>query len=203
MNSTNAAAVLLAQMLVSPPGWNTLHTLDTLDGKQVPRVLWHDATDWRRLAYRLDAYGYEFEPAVGVVPYMDQGSFRLYGRSAVVWARVETPAQLRALERFHPGPTLMLRDGGSRATALWALRRQLPSEDAERVSRHMQHHLGAPKKHAACSFEVPSPLSVLRDGRKKPVPVTVERCDPEAVYSVGEVCRSLPRRIPDPLAWRK
>jgi hypothetical protein len=134
-------------------------------------------------------------------PYLDRGSRRLMASTGASWVRCETGAQVRALEAFDPEPSLILREGGSvRHVAFWFHPRPLEQEGSEKLCRHLAHKLRTPKKYASY-LEITPPGAVIRDGRSRPLPVVVAGGTRELV-TVRTLCRTLPREIPDPDAWR-
>lgn len=123
--------------------------------------------------------------------------------SSVLWAATETPDQVKALQRFRPAPTLVLREGSSsRRMALWALERPLAWEWCVRANKRIAHRLRAPKKFADPDlFAVPAPGTCLHLGRARPAPVSVELLEPVA-YTARAVVGRL-KDAPDPQAWRR
>lgn len=145
-------------------------------------------------------FGWSGDLEVACRPYHDFGSFRLMADSGCVWARCETGKQVDALAAFDCEPTLILRDGSTvRHTAFWSVGRALSPEDGAKVNRHLAHKLRAPKKWAEQLWLRP-PGAVDRSG-KRPVPIVHAGGSGEC-YSIGRVCRTLPREIPDPNLWR-
>lgn len=133
-------------------------------------------------------------------PYLDRGSRRLMASTGAVWVRTESGRQASALSAFPLEPSLVLREGGSpRHVAFWFMRRELDYEDGVKVNRHLAHALRVPKKWAEQMVFAP-PGAVIRSG-KRPVQVGVAGGS-EELYSMRQLARHLPRRIPDPLAWR-
>jgi hypothetical protein len=168
------------------------------DGKRV--TAWPPARDRRWFLDICRDFGWAGDLVLAARPYLDRGSFRLLADSACVWARCETGKQVRALEAFDVEPTLVLRDGSTvRHTAFWALTRRLPFEDGVKVNRHLAHKLGTAKKHAEQLWFRP-PGSIDRSGSRA-VPIVHAGGSGED-YAVGRVCRTLPRTLPDPDAWR-
>lgn len=130
---------------------------------------------------------------------------RGWGTSAVpaLHVRVEGKKQADRLRNFRPVPTFVIREGSTtRYVALWMLRAPLRKwSDSTRANKRIAHALGASKKNCfAGDFSFPVPGSVLRAGRKRPVPVVVARAGLEA-YTVREVVGRL-RDAPDPESWR-
>lgn len=197
------ALELFAAMLTAREGYHAIHGLGP-DGRGITRRLrvWHPADDWRGLARRLRSIE---EPEMAVVPRQAEGEtmFALT-KGSVVWAVTRTGRDVEALERFRPVPTLQVSEGDSvRHTALWALRAEHRMDDVLRVCRHLAHGLGTQKKFATQDCPLRPPGALLTEGRKRPLVVKVVRADAEAVYPVAEVCRRLPRRIPEPFDFTK
>lgn len=133
--------------------------------------------------------------------YLDRGSRRLMGDTGASWVRAETGHQVAALEAFDPEPSLVLREGGTvRHVAFWFHPRPLGPDAGERLNRHLAHRLRCAKKWAA-QLDFAPPGSVIREGRARPLPVVVAGGSSDLV-TVRELCRTLPRAIPDPDAWR-
>lgn len=169
------------------------------DGKRVTAWPGVDRRQW--IAGICEDFGWTGDVEWAARPYMDRGSRRLLAESGAVWARCESGAQVRALEAFDPEPSLVLRDGGTvRHTAFWFLPRPVKSDDGEKLCRHLAHKLRTPKKFAAQLVFSP-PGAVIRAGRSRPLPV-VAAGGTGGLVTVRELCRSLPRVIPDPDAWR-
>lgn len=194
-------AIDLFAAMLAGHGYHGIRGLGEDGRGNVRRVrVWRRADDWRSVARTLRLLD---EPELQVVARAAEGddSWTVLGAN-VVWARTETAKQQEALARFRPVPTLWLTEGDSvRSTALWATRGALKTNDAVRVSRHIAHALGTPKKFATEDCLLRPPGALLTEGRKRPLVVKVVRADAGAIYPVGEVCRRLPRQIPDPDAW--
>lgn len=193
-----SAAGLLAQMLCTARGSVDLHGRGN-DGKRY--VLSTPAAEWELLARRIERVRGTDEPRLHAIPRLAPGDM-FCGDSGVVWCEVTGTAQAEALERFRPVPTLTLQVGDTtRRMALWGLRKSLRPPECTKVNRHLSHKLGAAKKHADTDWMFWPPGTVLHTGRERPVPVKAVQMNVEGVYAIGEVCRSLPRSIPDPGAW--
>jgi hypothetical protein len=158
-------------------------------------------TDRRRFLRWCTFHGWSSELTFGVRPYLERRSRRLYADSGAMWARVETNAQVRALEAFNPEPSLVLREGASvKHWAFWFVRQALDPDDGVKVNKHLAHKLGTKKLHAEQAF-IPPAGAVLREGRARPCPVVVAGGSGE-LLNVGRVCATLPHEIPDPQAWK-
>ncbi len=122
--------------------------------------------------------------------------------AAVLWARVEGKAQVKALERFRPSPTFVVSEGAtSRKVALWSLSRPWGFEVVERANRRIAYALRAAPKWGVPEFDFPAPGSCLRAGRVRPVPVVFDWFDPRGVYTAREVVGAL-KEPPSRDAWR-
>ena len=192
MTEQDALELLFVAGAAVGPGWHTLH------------VPGRDA-GWLHTSNR-DAF-MELVPALGwdgatlsILPTRELGDPSWRTNSAVLWARTETRKSAAILRRFKPVPSLVLRDGQTcRYVAVWLIRKPVMPFDAERVNRHIAHRLGCPKKYASAEFTFRPPGGVDRS-KTRPVPVVVAGGTGET-YAMREVCRTLPRQIPDPLAW--
>jgi hypothetical protein len=123
-----------------------------------------------------------------------------------LWVRVESKAAAARLRRFPLRPTLVIGEGrAARETAFWALRTPHNVEQAQRANNRLAYHLrcrrggrDAPANPDEFTFAPPGTL--LREGRKRPVPVTVRRLGAER-YAARRLYGWL-RDPPDPDAWR-
>jgi hypothetical protein len=155
---------------------------------------------WRRLA---DTQTWDGDLAVYLCPWLDRGSFLHPARSGVVWAHLESGDSCARLSRFRVRPTLVVSEGGSvRRTAVWALTRPLSHDWCERANRRLAHFFRGPKKHCGTTGRLYIPGTVLRAGRKRPVPASVEEFNPDAIYTARQVVGAL-KDAPDPDAWRQ
>ena len=112
--------------------------------------------------------------------------------SSVLWARVSNGRQWDRLMFFHPPPTLVLCEAGSRrATALWALDRPIGVAWAQRGSERLAHELGTLRRDADPDAAVLTPPG----GAVGVHSVT------DAVYTPRAVVGGL-RDAPDKDAWR-
>jgi hypothetical protein len=183
-------------------GGQGFHALTYSNGSN-RRTKWLPVKDYARFLHVVPELAWEADAELTVCPLMDRGSYRLAADAGVIWTRVESRKAAASLARFRPSPSLVLREGGSvRRVAVWAVRKRLSPMDAEKVGRHLAHKLGTAKKWASTAFTLRPPGGVIRHGRTRPCPVVVEGGSLEAV-TMRELCRSLPRRLPDPDAWRK
>lgn len=137
--------------------------------------------------------------AVSLVPRRDQSEHAV-GLAGVMWVKLDTGAQLKRLQAFRPGPSLVLREGESvRRTAVWFVDPHPNVVQLERGNRRLAHAVGAKKKYADATTLVHPPGVVLRYGRdRRPVVVHVEHYSGE-FFTPGQVAGRL-RDAPDP--WR-
>lgn len=169
------------------------------DGKRV--TAWVPITRRRWIDSICADFGWNGDISWAARPYLDRGSRRLMADTGASWARAESGRQVTALEAFDPEPSLILREGGTvRHTAFWFHERPLDPEVSEKVNRHLAHKLRTPKKYAPQLLFSP-PGAVIREGRSKPLPVVAAGGTGELV-TVRALCRTLPREIPSPDAWR-
>lgn len=129
------------------------------------------------------------------------------------WVVTEGKAATTRLERFWPQPSLILREGASsRRTSFWPLNFEVKWKGLNRGNRMLAYAIGAVQKHGEPErLEFAAPGTCLRVGRKRPVPVVVERLevdtfDPLAVIGRrhdGRRWHPLLREPPDPDAWRQ
>jgi hypothetical protein len=121
--------------------------------------------------------------------------FGTVSRAGCLWAQTKDPKQVKALERFRPLPTMVLREGGSsRRLALWLLDEQLPYQWALRANKRIAYRLRTVLKTGdPDELRVPLPGTCLRQGKTRPVPVVVERLEMESFRA-----RQVVGRLKDP-----
>lgn len=145
---------------------------------------------------RLLASPGDFPCRISVVPRTRPDGPVLYGASHVLWAALASGAHERALTRFRPAPSLVVREGDTlRRVAVWWLSDPVTLGPQEDGCRRIAHALGTAKKYADPGFMLPVPGS--RVGRNR---VRVEFLDPEP-RSWDRVAGGL-RPAPDPVDWR-
>jgi hypothetical protein len=171
-------------------------------GERNDRVAaWLPAEDWRRTAASAALWA-DYGASVSLCAYASRGSYRRHALGSCLWTRVDTGRSWDALRRFEPAPSLVLQLGrAARYIAVWALRKPLLPEDVERANRRLAHAFGGMKKWGGLDFRCPVPGAVLREGRKRPVVVSVVSRG-EGLYAAGAVVRRL-KDAPDPNAWRQ
>jgi hypothetical protein len=163
---------------------------------------WCPVDDVRCFERWCEAWSYDGDLSVGLVPWMERSEYWTVGGS-VFWAHTDSGGSSVALDSFGVKPTLVVREGStSRRTALWALAAPLTLEWVERGNRRIAHELGTAKKRCGRSGEVFVPGTILRKGRKRPVGVHLEHFDPKALYTAKAVVGHL-RDAPDPGAWKR
>jgi hypothetical protein len=108
--------------------------------------------------------------------------------TTVLWAVIDSPAQLKKAQAFKPLPTLALAEGASsRRTLVWALREKLDYYAARNANRRLAYRFGAVQSRGEPdTFWLPAPGSCLRNGRKRPCPVVVARLGYES-YAADQV----------------
>lgn len=152
-------------------------------------VFWVDSSGRESFVRKLAAWGWAGDLELYPMRWRSRALNWPLG-AVVLWARVSAPAGREALAAFDPAPTVVLAAGAER-TALWAMSGELTARDTERLNRRLAYRLGGKLKDAGPWFSFSPPGTVLRAGRAKPVPVTVERFDP-VLHSARAVCGGLP-----------
>lgn len=182
----------LTAQAIQAAGWHVVRT---------PRGSWWvEGGNWRKVAKAVELHQMQGDVTVSVVPLLELGNFRVRGDSPCLWVRTETRDAVKRLARFTPEPTLIVAEGKSvRSVALWSLLAAVPSEKLERANGRLSYHLGCKKLHGRESFEFAPPGTVLREGRRRGVPVVAAGGSGEPV-SWGTVVGKL-RDRPDPPDW--
>lgn len=137
---------------------------------------------------------------IGVVPrtVRDPDAVR---EGSMLWACLSGSASTRLLERFRPWPAIVLREGDTmRRTAAWPLRKALAYDWLVKANRRIAHYLRAPKMTCAPETLLHPPGALILGERVSPVPIVVERFEPD-MFTAKDVVRGL-RDAPDPKAWR-
>lgn len=134
------------------------------------------------------------EPSVTAVPLEEAGHYLRRVDSALIWARTTTGAAAAKLRRFKPAPSLVLRDGGGvHYTAFWALSEPLSEEWTVRANKRLAKYLGTPYGDCAIDYSFFLPGTVVRLGRRRPLPIQLVR------YAVElHPAREVVGRLPDP-----
>lgn len=135
------------------------------------------------------------EPSIMAVPLEEAGHYLRRVDSALIWARTASGPAAERLRRFRPVPSLVLREGASvRYTAFWALSEPLSEEWTVRANKRLTKYLNAGGYgDAAIDFTFFLPGSVLRLGRRQPLPIQL------AHYAVElYTARQVVGRLPDP-----
>lgn len=179
----------LWQLLTAGTGWFLLE-------RPQATQIWVDATDRDGFAKWCDRMAYPGDLAVNAVPLLKRGEDLYHTDSAVLWTRVETGRALERLKRFPPGPTAVLREGGTvRHVALWALSEPLAVSKVARANKRIAHAIGAAKKWCDVDFRLSPPGTVLRRTSR---PVAVHEVGGTGeLYAWGDVVGRL-RDAPDP-----
>lgn len=152
------------------------------------------------LAALMEQHGPAGDVTVSAVPLLEVGSFRLRQDSPVLWVRTETRDSCKRLARFRPEPTLVMREGDTcRQVALWSLTAPCPIDKLERANGRLSYSLRCKLKHGAQGFEFAVPGTVLREGRKRPVPVVAAGGSGEPVGAGALLARLRDR--PAPPEW--
>ena len=109
-------------------------------------------------------------------------------RSHVLWADLDSPESIAAVERFAPGPSMVIRSGSGRH-AYWSI---FPGDiaDVERANRRLAHVLGADMV-ATDAARILRPPGTRNFKADLQVPVEVEHLALE-VYTLDQVAGELP-----------
>lgn len=188
-----------------------LHAILTTD----PRLLheFQDSVDgWGRShvrGSRADAFEVccsQDDARVSIVPRNSHREGDVSAHAGCLWARLETKAHADALSRFRRGPTLVVREGKSpRRWALWWLAQPLTLDVVARGNRAIAFTLGTVQKYGSepeTAF-LPCPGSMMKLGRKTPMPVAVEYADSRRRYRPGDF-RGVVKKPPEvSTSWRK
>lgn len=172
------------------------------------------STQWvERRIDKAREFGYMVDPRtqenfsdvlVSPVPRRENGQ---WGSSGVLWARLDTGPQYKALGGMGKGPTCVIRAGGSvQRYALWALAAPLDLKWCEKANRRISYRLDTARKWATpeSGLLVPVPGTTLRYGReKRPLEVVVEYADVARVYKARDVVGSLKDPPAPNTEWRE
>lgn len=187
-------------------GRRALHALDLMlrwSGGVIPlrvstgrhvETAWHDGTG--DLARRVQALDERLSAEVLIgLPRRARDSQGVAG-ATVLWAVIESPAQLKKAQRFHPRPTLALAEGeSSRRTLVWMLSERLDYYAIRQANRRLAYRFGAVQARGEPDeFWIPAPGTFLRVGRRRPCPVKVARLGAEPALTA----RQIVGRLKDP-----
>jgi hypothetical protein len=101
---------------------------------------------------------------VSAVARRDENTYSLT-RAHMLWARLERPDCVARLARFHPSPTLVVREGSSaRRWAYWALSEPLFGFAVDEANQRLAWALRGRRSAAAATTLVLSPFTRLRTG---------------------------------------
>lgn len=162
-------------------------------GQQV-EILWHDGrpSDLSRRVQTLDE-----RLSAEILLGLPRRSRESEGVAAatVLWAVIESPAQLKKAHRFRPVPTMVLAEGqSSRRTLVWALQEKADYYTVRAANRRLAYRFGAVQSRGEPdAFWLPAPGTFLRNGRKRPCHVGVTRLGFES-YPV----KAIVGRLKDP-----
>lgn len=121
------------------------------------------------------------------------------------WVRLEGKDSNKFLGWFKPQPSVIIREGqSSKRTAIWFLREPIRWKGIVRGNERLAYKLRAPRVYADPDgrFSIPAPGCCLRERRKRPVPVRVERLTEETfepLQVIGHL-RDAPEKN---TAWRE
>ena len=122
----------------------------------------------------------ETDVFVGVLPRRREAGTRLdlASRGDVLWVDCDGRAAVRALERFEPGPALVVRSGSeSNCHAYWLLDEPISLSEIECANRRLARALGADVASADAARILRPPRS-QNHKRRPPSPVRLVVCEP-------------------------
>lgn len=131
---------------------------------------------------------------VGVLPrWRARGARRdVAGGAQVIWADCDGEDAARALGRFRPAPSLVVRSGsGENRHAYWLLDEPATVAEAQRANRRLALALGADAGSAEAA-RILRPPATLNHKHDPPVSVVLEVCAPERRYRLHELVGGLP-----------
>lgn len=146
--------------------------------------------DSARAAERVLRLGRVTDAYLGVAP----RARRAGGRDAIervhaLWADLDSPEALAALDRFAPAPAIVVSSGSGRH-GYWPLWPPVAPVEAERANRRLAHALGADPR-ATDAARILRPPGTFNHKRQEPRPVRIERLEVE-VFTAAEVAGALP-----------
>lgn len=145
---------------------------------------------------------FEADLTLGAVPYAERGSRLMHASGAALFVRTETGDSARRLAKFKQRPTLVLREGRTnKHVAFWALASGLYAEDIERANRRLSYALNTKAMHTTPDFRFHPPGAVIREGRSRPLMVSVAEQTDE-LYPVSMTRKLKDRPKPDPSKWK-
>lgn len=160
------------------------------DGR--PVRIWIPCESYRAFERMLGAE----DAQISVVPRTEAKSWAT-GQAPVVWAALQTGNAVKALERFRPAPTLVLRAGRTQLRwALWALSKPLWGAFIEQATERLSYALHGLRRAASSETLIPSPFTAI-DGRR----IWTEFSEP-AVYTARQVVGHL-KDAPPRDGWRR
>jgi hypothetical protein len=130
---------------------------------------------------------------VGVLPRRRKAGTRddLASSADVLWVDCDGSAAVRALERFEPGPALVVRSGsGSNCHAYWLLDEPLSLPETECANRRLALALGADLA-SADAARILRPPGSQNHKHQPPAPVRLAVCEP-ALQPLGVILDVLP-----------
>ena len=138
------------------------------------------------------ARGQETDTYVGVAPRTRQeGTRDAVAHVHALWADVDTPEAVAALERFEAAPSMVVASGGPRCLhAYWSLWPPVGPDEAEAANRRIAHALGADMQ-ATDAARILRPPGTFNFKTDTPKPVEVEYLNVE-VYTLEHVVGELP-----------
>lgn len=143
---------------------------------QHAETVWHD-TDAAGLSRRVETLNRTLDAEILLgLPRRTRESEGV-AAATVLWAVIDSPAQLKKAQRFRPLPTMALAEGSSsRRTLVWALREKADYYSVRAANRRLAYRFGAVQSRGEPdTFWLPAPGSCLRSGRRRPCPVVVAR----------------------------
>jgi len=146
--------------------------------------------DRERLGGLIQARGRSTDCYLGVAPRIrPQGTRGGVERVHVLWADLDTPEAVAALEGFEPAPSMVIASGSGQH-AYWAAWPPVGPGEAERANRRIANALGADMA-ATDGARILRPPGSFNFKTGTPRPVTLERMAGE-VYTAEDVVGHLP-----------
>lgn len=133
---------------------------------------------------------------ISLVPRFERHELSFH-HAHLLWCRLQTGDATRRLERFQPGPTLVIREGMTvRRWALWALSVPLRGPWIERATERLSYALHGLRRAANPSTLIPTPFAASDEPRRPWI-----EYETSVSYTPRDVVGQL-RDAPDPQAWK-
>lgn len=168
-----------------------LHELHVRHDERPVRI-WIPCESYRAFARMLDAENCCFS----IVPRTERQPWAT-GRSPALWVVLQSGTAVKALERFRPAPTLVVRAGRTQQRwALWALSQPLWGAWIERATERLAYALHGLRRAASSDTLLPAPWAKV-DGRQ----MWIEYEQPE-IFDARQVVGHL-KDAPPTDGWRR